>query len=204
MTSWISADDVAAYLCITDLVRAQMLADAVTGAIRDYLTRELEQVTYDELYQTNYTDYILLDNSPISSITSVTIQGYGAIQPVVLGQAGWRLDPQVPRKLQFMGYGRLPRSETPNIEVVYVAGYPIGTPPDAKSSPWFAGTGLPTAIYEAMALTAAAMQNAQAADPNLQSESTAGVFSGTFYPTGVGAIPPGARTLLQAYTGVAP
>ncbi|SRR5580765_535882 len=204
MASWISAEDVAAYLCIEDLERSQIIADAVTGAFRDYLARDLEQASYHELYQTNYTDYVMLQNSPVVSISSVEIDGIGKILPAGMRQPGWRIDHQVPRKLSFMGYGRLPRSTVPNIEVRYVAGYPVGVPPDPFSSAWQVGDGLPTAIYEAMRLTASAMHTAQAADPNLAMEQTAGIFTGQFYPTGVGAIPPGARTLLEAYISVTP
>lgn len=204
MTSWVSAADVAAYLCITDLDRAQTLADIATGAIRDYIGNDLEQQDLHELYQTNYTDYIMLHSTPVVSVSAVTIDGLGQIQPAGLRQPGWRIDPLVTRKLSFMGYGKLPRSPYPNIEVDYVAGYPIGTPPDPKSSPWFAGTGLPTAIHESLLLHCAAVHYAQAADPNLAAESTAGVYSGQFYPTGVAAIPPGAKTLLAPYTGPAP
>lgn len=204
MASWISANDVAAYLCIDDMIRAQIIADTVTGMLRDYLARDLEQQAYAELHHSNFTDYVLLNNSPVASISRVEIDGIGEITPAARGKHGWRLDHQVPRKLIFSGYGRLPRSNVPNIEIHYIAGYPIDAPPDSNSSPWSVGTGFPTAIHEAMRLTASAIHNAQAADPNLQSESTAGVFSGTFYPTGVGAIPPGARSNLEPYISVTP
>jgi hypothetical protein len=204
MPSWIAAADVAAYLCLEDQGRGQTLADIATGAVRDYLGRDIEQRAYDEFHYTNNTDYILLTNYPVVSISLVEIAGWGPVTPVAINQRGWRIDPAVPRKLIFAGYGKLPRASVPNIEVKYVAGYPTDSTPDPDSTTWLAGKGIPTSIYEALLLTAAAIHTAQAGDPNLQSESTAGVFSSSFYPTGIGAIPPAARSYLQAYIGYAP
>jgi hypothetical protein len=145
-------------------------------------------------------------------VSSVQVTGIGVIAPFLIanfGQQtqGWVMDDQnVVRKLRFAGYGKLPRpwNGTPNIMVSYIAGYPVGVPPDPASSTWFVGAGLPTAVYEALKLSASAIWNAQASDPNLAAESTVGVFSGQFYPTGVGAVPPGARSLLEPYIGYAP
>jgi hypothetical protein len=215
MTSWISSADMKAYLCddTVDDPTAQALADAATSAVRDYLKRDLEQRTYNEVYSTNNTDYIMLENWPVISIASVQISGIGPIPAFNMANfgnpnnTGWVIDDaNVTRKLRFAGYGRLPRpwNGVPNILVSYLAGYPIGTPPDPISSNWFAGTGLPTSIYTALKLTGSAIWNAQAADPNLAAESTIGVFSGQFYPTGVGAVPPGARFLLDPYIGYTP
>src|SRR3954467_11889598 len=109
MTSWISADDVAAYLGLDDPVVAQQLADAATGAVRDVIGRDLAQRDYDELYQTNYTDYIMLEQSPVTAVSLVSIDGYPApIQPAAMRQGGWVIDTVVPSKLRFMGYGKLP------------------------------------------------------------------------------------------------
>jgi len=212
MVSWITPDDIKNYVCdgAIDDATAQWVADATTGAVRDFINRDLEQGTFTELYTTNNTDYVMLEHYPIVSIASVQIIGYGVIQPFDIAQfgsqnTGWvRDDQNVVRKLRFAGLGKLPRCSVPNVLVTYTAGYPVGTPPDPQSSPWFAGTGLPTAIYEAMKLTAAAIVNAQASDPNVANEMTAGVFSATFLPTGIGAIPPAARSYLQPYVGYAP
>jgi hypothetical protein len=212
MTSWITSDDMKAYLCddTMDDATAQKIADAATGAVQDFIVHDLEQNTFTEFYTTNNTDYILLTNFPVVSIASVQITGIGVIQPFTIANfgssnGGWVMDdPYLSRKLRFAGYGKLPRCQMPNVLVTYTAGYPIGTPPDVKSSPFFVGTGIPTAVDEALKLTGAAIYNAQAADPNLAAESTVGVFSGQFYATGVGAVPPGARSLLEPYIFYAP
>src|SRR4051812_37015959 len=126
MASWISAADVAAYLGLDDMVQAQQLADAATSLVQDALARDLEQREYDELYSTSNTDYVMLNNGPVTEVSYVSLDGYPQpIQPAAFRQGGWRIDPMIPTKLQFVGFGRLSRSPVPNIQVVYTAGYPI-------------------------------------------------------------------------------
>jgi hypothetical protein len=158
--------------------------------VQAVLNRDLTMVTnLTEYYDTNGTDYILLNNWPVRSIGSVTLNGM-AILPAIPGQPGWRLDGFNPRKLM-LGQGRLLRGGIMVIGVLnQTAGY------DFTQSVGSA-TGLPGTVHRALLLTCAAIFNAQAADPNLSSESTAGVFSGTFYASGVGAVPPGALRLLS-------
>jgi hypothetical protein len=204
MTDWISVADVQSFIGsdVTDDT-AQQLADSATGVVRDYLQRDIAQQTFTELYDTNGTDYILLNNWPVASISSVVIDGLPPLVPAAVRQPGYRISPSSPRKLEFAGYGKQPRG-IDVVTVVYIAGFPVGTAPDPLSSASFAGSGLPTGVYMALKLTVAALYNAAMADPNLQSEGVAGVFSGSFHAGGVGSVPPGAMTLLQAYRRVAP
>lgn len=195
MTTWISADDVLAWIGDDDLTTDQAtdLAIAATDAAREWLERDLELKTFTENYDSLGTDYILLNAWPIRSLGSISLNGEAALQPAAYNQAGWAFDPLNPRKVRFPG--RKVARGVQNIAVTYTAGYDL-------SQPVGSATGLPGTVKKALQLIAAAMDNAQAADPNLASENTAGVFSGSFYATGVGAIPPGARTLLQPYRRV--
>jgi hypothetical protein len=195
MTAWISSADVQAWIG-ADLTTDQAtdLADAATSVARDWLERDLALATYTELYDSLGTDYVLLNAWPIRTLTSIALNGEGALAASAYSQPGWRLDPLNPRKVRFPG--RKVARGIQNIAVTYTAGYDLTQP---AGSP----TGLPGAVRKALQLIASALDNAQAADPNLASENTGGVFSGSFYATGVGAIPPGARTLLQSYRRVA-
>lgn len=195
MTAWISTADVQAWIG-ADLTTDQAtdLADAATSVARDWLERDLELATFTETYDSLGTDYVLLNAWPIRTLTSIAINNEATLAPAAFGRAGWALDPSNPRKVKFPGR-RVPRG-IQNIAVTYTAGYDLTQP---AGSP----TGLPGAVRKALQLIASALDNAQAADPNLASENTGGVFSGSFYATGVGAIPPGARTLLQSYRRIA-
>lgn len=205
MTSWITPADVQTWLGPdVDNTTAQMLADAATASVRDYLQRDISlQTGLDEVYDSNNTDYILLNSWPVVSIASVTIEGLPPLVPAAARTPGYRLDRVVPRKLQLAGFGKIARGIM-NIAVVYTAGYDMTLPADPASTVGFSNGGPPPSVYTALKLTAAAIYNAQAADPNLASESTGGVFSGSFYPSGVGAVPPGARSMLLPYLRVAP
>ena len=195
MTAWISTADVQAWIgadLSTD--QATDLADAATSVARDWLERDLELADFAEIYDSLGTDYVLLNAWPIRVVTSIAINNEAALAPAAFGRVGWVLDPSNPRKVRFPGR-KVPRG-IQNIAVSYTAGYDLTQPAGAP-------TGLPGAVRKALQLIASAIDNAQAADPNLASENTGGVFSGSFYASGVGAIPPGARTLLQPYRRVA-
>lgn len=164
------------------------LASDATDAVQSVLERDLAQVSnLTETHDGNGTDFILLNRWPIVSVSSVMLNRQ-TVLPAGYQQQGWLLDPVNQRKLILSGYGKIRGVQ--NIAVTYTAGYDItgsGTPP------------LPGPIKRAILLTAAAMYTAQAADPNLASEQTAGAFSGSFNPNGVGDVPPGARALLRSY-----
>lgn len=191
MTAWITNADLIAWLPALTTPDATQLGLVASDAVRSYLERELVLAAYAEIYDSNGTDYILLNHWPVRSIESVSINGGAPLPPAAFNVRGWRLDPFVPRKLQFPGQGKIARGFS-NIPVSYHAGYDITQTPGSA-------TGLPADVWQALRLTAAAVYNSQAADPNLTSESTGGVFSGSFAATGVGAVPPGAMTLLQRF-----
>jgi hypothetical protein len=197
MTTWISASDVQAWIGAdnVDNTTAAALATAATDAVRGYIERDVELGTFDEIYDSTGTNYILLNHWPVRTITAVKIETVPVV-PASFNHPGWRMDGFLPRKLIFAGRGIIPRGVM-NVEIAYTAGYDLA---QAAGST----TGLPADLATALKLTAAAIANAQAADPNLAGESTGGVFSGSFYPTGVGAVPPGARSLLQRFKRVAP
>jgi hypothetical protein len=195
VTAWVQTADIISWLGpdVTS-IQAQDLADSATAAVLSWIERDLTLGTFNETYDSNGTDYILLDHWPIRTVTSVAINGEAPLMVAAFQKAGYALDPLVSRKMRFPGR-RIPRGVM-NIAVNYSAGYDM-TQPVAST------TGLPADVYKALQLTAAAIYNAAAADPNLSSENTAGVFTGSFYQTGVGAVPPGARSLLERFKRVA-
>lgn len=197
MPAWITAADLQTWFAgDIDAPTATALASDATDAVRDYLERDLALQELTEAYDTTGTNYVLLNFWPVRAVTQVVLNGTTVVPPAAFNTPGWRLSPIVPRKLEFPGYAKLARS-TMNLSVSYTAGYDLAA---AAGDPM----AIPGSVATAIKLTAAAMWNAQAADPNLSGESTGGVFSGQFYPTGVGAVPPGARSLLQVHKRVAP
>lgn len=199
MTAWVTSAAVIAWIGADkiDSADAAQLASDATDAVQAVLNRDLElQTTALVYYGTNGTDYLLLDDWPIRSIGSVTLNSL-AISPAAPLSPGWVMDRFNPRKLIFSQMGKQIRAEMNVILTNVVTGYDLT---QAVGS----ATGLPGHVSRALLLTAAAIFNAQAADPNLASESTAGVFSGSFYASGVGAVPPGALSLLKNEMRVAP
>jgi hypothetical protein len=190
MTAWIADTDVQGWIGADKIAldAAGSLAQTATDVVMSYIERDVSLTTTSDFYDTNGTDFILLNHWPVISIGSVTLNGTPLV-PAAPNVRGWRMDSFNQRKLIFAGMGKQIRGNM-NCQVIdLVAGYdttqPLGSP-----------TALGGHIVQALKLTAAAIFNSQAADPNLANESMTGVFSGTFYATGVGAIPPGARTLL--------
>jgi hypothetical protein len=196
--SWISGSDILNWIGVDkiDSNAAQSLADVSTSMLHQVLERDITLATTTEVYDSNGTDYILLNRWPVVSIGGVTYNG-APVVPAAYQVPGWKLDGFNTRKLCFVGMGKLARNAM-NITVTdLAAGYDV-TLAQGQSG------ALPGNIYHALRLTALAVFNSQASDPNLATESTAGVFSGSFYPAGVGAVPPGALTLLQSEMRVAP
>lgn len=196
MTAWISPSDIQAWLgSDVDNTTALILADAVTDAAKSFLERDLALQTVAELLDSNGTDYVLVSHWPIRVLTSIAINAEPPLGLAAFNRPGYQLDPANTRKIRFPGR-KVPRGVS-NVAVNYTAGYDLT---QAVGS----ATGLPADIHTALKLTAGAIYNAPAADPNLASENTGGVFSGSFHATGVGAIPPGARGYLSRYHKVAP
>lgn len=191
MTAWIADTDIQNWIGADKitLMAAGDLAETATAAVQSLIERDLLVATSSDFYDTNGTDFILLNHWPVMSIGSVTLDGTELVAAAP-NVKGWRMDSFNKRKLVFAGWGKQARGML-NVQVVnLVAGYD----PD---QPVGSATGFPSHIAQALRLTASAIFNSQAADPNLASESISGVFSGTFYQTGVGAVPPGARSLLN-------
>lgn len=199
MTAWVTTDAMMGWIGSDKLdtdTAAQLASDA-TDAIMQYIGRDLALTTTAiAYYDTNGTDYVLLDDWPVRSLGTVTLNGQ-AVAPAAPNAPGYLLDRMNKRKLVFHGMGKQARGVM-NVTITnLITGYDLAQPVGSA-------TGLPGPVSRAILLTGAAMFNAQAADPNLASESTAGVFSGSFYKSGVGAIPPGAVNLLANEVRVAP
>lgn len=191
MAQWISANDVQAYIggdVLTDDA-ATFLAQVATDALQSVLNRDIALVTnLQEYYDTNGSDYVLLNHWPVRSISAASLNGT-TISAAVPNKPGFRLDSFNSRKL-YLGQGKLLRGGVMAISVTYTAGYDLTQP--AGTDP-----GIPGTVHRALLLTAAAIFNASAGDPNLMSESTGGMFSGTFSPRGAGSVPQAARDLVS-------
>lgn len=198
--SWVAPEDVQAWLGVDviDLSSAALLGEVATAAVMDLIERDLSLTTVArEDYDTTGTDYILLSHWPVRSIGAVTYNGQAIAAAAGFNTQGWQVDSVNKRKLCFRGMGKMARGSQ-NITVTnLVAGYDTSLPVGSVGA-------LPGNVWHALKLTAAAIFNSQAGDPNLASENESGVFSGTFYATGIGAVPPGARSLLQGEIRVAP
>lgn len=196
MTSWITSAAIQGWLgSDVDDPTATELAMVVTDAVRDYIEREIELASYTEVLDSNGTNFVLVNYWPIQTLTSIAINGEPPLVPAAFNVPGYQLDPVNKRKIVFPG--RKVARGVSNIAVAYTAGYDL-------TAPIGSATGLPGSLWQALKLTASAIYNSAAADPNLTSENTAGVFSGSFQQAGVGAIPPGARSYLQPFKRVAP
>lgn len=196
MTPLITALDIQTWLGPQiDDDTAAVLVINTSDAVQGYIERDVGLQTVTELLDSNGSDTVLASFWPIRSISSITINGGQQVPAAAFNVRGYRLDKLVERAIIFPGQ-KIGRSVS-NIAVTYVAGY------DTSQSVGSA-LGIPGDLHLACKLTANAISNAQAADTNLASENTGGVFSGSFYATGAGAVPPGARTLLQRFKRVAP
>lgn len=192
MPAWISGADVQAWIGADKITlpSAQSLAQVASDAVQSKVLRDLTlQTNITDIVDTNGSDYVLLNYWPIRAIAGpVTLNGQ-TLQPAAFNQPGWRLDPRNPRKLVFAGMGKQRRGVM-NVTVAgLTAGYDVTAEPGSPNA-------LPGHVHQALLLTASAIFNSQAADPNLTAEETAGVFSGSFHPAGVGSIPPGALSYL--------
>jgi hypothetical protein len=191
VTAWVPGSAVQAWIGadkITTQAAAQ-LAEIASEACQALVQRDLTMQTVTDILDTNGSDYVLLHYWPVITIDSVTLNGV-LVPPAAFQLPGWRMDSFNKRKLIFAGRGKLAPGIM-NVTVTnLVAGYDVSQLPGATNA-------LPAPVYQAVLLTAAAIYNSQAADPNLTSEETAGVFSGSFHAAGVGSVPPGARNLLS-------
>jgi len=204
MAAWIAADVVQQWIGadLLSLGSADQLAQIASDAMRSYLERDLAMTTVSEFYDANGTNYVLLNYWPVRSIGAVYYLGQSVAPANPTGaqpQAyGWTLDTFVPRKLKIFGYGPLPRAAMAVRVVGLQAGYDVGV--DPGSTPY----ALPGHVFQALRLTCQAIFTSQASDPNLTGESISGVFSGSFMPEGVSAIPRGAKDLVRNERRAAP
>ncbi len=194
MASWISIADIQSWIPAANNATATELAMIVTGLVQQELEQDFAIADWTETYDTRGVPYVLLRHWPVRSITSITYNGR-ALAPAAYQVPGYAIDPVVSRKLNFSGLS-IARGVM-NLTIAYRAGYDFA---QAAGS----ATGAPSWLWQAMRIIAQAIFNAAAADPNLVSENTGGVFSGSFVASGVGSIPPAAREWLAKGSAVAP
>lgn len=146
------------------------LAVAAAGrAVEAHCGRIFEAATRTETYDGTGSNSLPLRVWPITSIVSVTISD------VAQTVADFYIDGRVMRWRK----GLFPYADG-NVVVTYVAG------------------SLPDDVVLATIMTAQAMINAAAVDPNTLGESMAG-YSASFAPEGAGSVPRGAQSLLTPH-----
>jgi hypothetical protein len=187
-TPWITLAQLKAWLNITDSSQDANLTPLLTAATQaciSYLNRDLVQSSQTETYDGPGSSILPLNTFPITAVASVMMDGQPVV-PAAFNQAGYVIG-----KFSLRAKGMVWCKGFQNVTVSYTGGYAT----------------IPTDAVQACLLAASAMFNSMAADPNLQSESTSGVFSGSFWQSGPGALPPSSRSLLinyrKVYSGIA-
>jgi hypothetical protein len=147
---------------------------AASATVEQAIDRPATQAAIaNEVHDGNGSARLWVRRWPIASISQLTIDG----QSVSASDFLW-----ADRTVTLLR-GRRFTLGTGNILVSYTGGW----------------VTLPDDVRQAVFYTVQAMLYAAAADPNLLSESTGGVFGGTMIATGPGSLPPAARSLLQPY-----
>lgn len=104
------------------------LITAVSNLIEQWLSRTIIQATYNESYDGNGSDRIYLHNAPVSSVTSVSVDGVAIPQSTLSTQYGWVL---TRRTIRLRG-DTFPKGAA-NVQIVYVAGYATVPPGIAQA-----------------------------------------------------------------------
>lgn len=186
MADWTDLPTVRKWLGVQDRSQDDLLTSlisAATSACRNFIGRDLEEATLSETYDGNGSGILPLALYPITDVTSLTIDGLTLRRAAYL-TPGWSISEH--KTALKLTRGLLFYQGQSNVAVTYTGGYAT----------------IPGEVAQATLLTVVAMFNARAADPNLSSESTGGVFGATFWQSGPGAIPPAARSHLAPYRRV--
>lgn len=145
------------------------------AAVAAYLQRPLEEGTAsEERLIGNGSSSAFPKRKPISAVTSCTVNGE-AVQVTF-----------TPMSIRRKDGGRFAPSD--DIRLTYTGG---ALDPERIA-----------AVKAAVMLTAQAIYGAPNMDQNLQGESLQGVFTSNYHAFGPGAVPPGARTLLDPHKRV--
>lgn len=158
--------------------------DAVTAMIRtaqaaveQYLNRRIEVAAYTDTISGNGKDRITLSNTPIVEVQTVTINGQAVPESSGYGSSGFLHDGNV-----VLLRNRVFDKGLKNVVVTYRAGYET----------------VPPEVREAVLQTFHAIYSSQGLDPNMTGENVGSVYSAAFSPLGLGAVPFGARSLLDS------
>lgn len=102
-----------------------VLSRLITAASAFFVTacaRPILQQTYSELYDGKGNGRLYLRNTPVTSVTSLSIDGAVVPQATVPGEPGWRLNNNI-----VLLFGHWFNRALANVAISYVAGYT--TPP---------------------------------------------------------------------------
>lgn len=206
--------DVAEDLGIADSAAVQRRVTAASRAIATFLGRTLERSAAITEYPASYRRrYLLLDRTPIVSITSIEIAGtaLAATEYECIGanaEAGmvYRKAAEWPRTAQDVGritpawdVYQGEASDT-GVEVTYAGGY-VTPGQNSLDGATYPTVTLPEDIQEAARIVAASLYRNRGADAMIQSESI-GSYSVSYFAEKANAatvIPPTAQALLAPY-----
>lgn len=166
----------------TNDVLLQRLVSSCSAFIQSWLNRSILQATYNEIYDGNGSDTLTLNNYPITSLLSVSVNGVAQnlLSPGDFTSAAYDFTSE-----QLYGQFMIFNKGRQNIAVSYVAGFAT-VPLDIEQ-----------ACIELCALKYKNLRNERigVVSKGLASESTA------FF---VGDMPPATRTLLNQFKNVVP
>jgi hypothetical protein len=178
----------------SDALSLTSLLTAASDAIIQALGFDPTSQGYVENVSGTGSPFIFPTFNPINNVAAINvISGLTAGVQLNVWGAGNGV-PQTPIDMTQVSFDKtrifytsgqvFPRGNS-NLQVTYNAGY--------------LPAQIPGSITQAVLLTAKAMVNSQAVDPNVSNESFSGVMSRSYWPEGAGAIPRAAMALIQPY-----
>lgn len=154
--------------------------NAANAAVIGFLCYDPESQLWAERLNGNWSSILPVNHAPITALTSVE-QLLTPGNWLTLDITQLDFDPH-----SIISYGCRFARGVRNLRATYTAGY-LPTDPQWQ------------AMQQAGYMTCSAMWSGRQVDQNATGENFSGVLSQQFWPTGPGAIPPQARSLLQPY-----
>ena len=122
MTDLVTLDDVKLWLNITNTNSDDILTEMVTqfsDYVRTYCQRDFDQRTYTESRDGNRASVMMLRNYPVTSVTSLSINGVSVPAATSVYTCGYMFDSS---RLVLQG-GSIFCTGLLNVQIVYQAGY---------------------------------------------------------------------------------
>jgi hypothetical protein len=174
----------------------QSIVDAASNAVIDFLGWNPALQTVTEVLSGQGTPFLYPTQTPITAVNSVSLiaglTGFGVSRSYPLGAGLVGLNAPIPINMEAISFDqkriytttgmRFPFGEE-NILVNLTGGFAT----------------IPPAIAQATLIAVKGMFQAIDVDPNVSGEAYTGVLSRQFWPTGAGALPPAACSLLAPH-----